>query len=147
MRIRKSIWIRRPPETSFKVFCEDIGEWWPGGFGGKDSKLFLEREVGGRFYERRGDGTEYEIGRVTAYQAPSLVAFTWRAPSWDVHTQVEIRFSAEAGGTRVEIEHSGWEQDAKTRDARKNYDSGWSKILGHYEAVFETPDEQTGESQ
>jgi uncharacterized protein YndB with AHSA1/START domain len=136
MTIRKSIWIGRSPEVSFKVFCEGIGEWWPGGFGGKDSRLFLETAVGGRFGERRTDGTEYEIGRVTAYQPPSLVAFTWRAPSWDVTTQVEIRFSGEAGGTRVELEHSGWEQSAKTGDARANYDSGWATILGHYQAAF-----------
>ncbi len=133
MTIRKSIWIERTPEVSFKVFCEDIGEWWPGGFGGKDVKLFIERNVGGRFYERRPDGSEYEIGRLTAYQPPSLVAFTWRAPSWDVITQVEIRFTSEAGGTRVELEHSGWEQSAKTIEARKNYDSGWETILGHYQ--------------
>jgi uncharacterized protein YndB with AHSA1/START domain len=146
MTIRKSIWVAHSPETSFKMFCEEIGEWWPGGFGGKDARLFLEREVTGRFYERRADGTEYEIGRVTAYQPPSLVAFTWRAPSWDAYTLVEIRFTAEADGTRVELEHSGWEQDAKTRDARNNYDSGWGTILGHYQAAFATPGEQ-GESR
>jgi uncharacterized protein YndB with AHSA1/START domain len=133
MTIRKSIWVRRPPEFSFKVFCEDIGEWWPGGFGGKEVKLFLERRVGGRFYERRPDGSEYEIGRIVAYQPPSLVAFSWRAPSWDVTTQVEIRFSAERDGTRIDLEHSGWEQDAKTREARKNYDAGWDRMLGHYQ--------------
>jgi uncharacterized protein YndB with AHSA1/START domain len=145
MTIRKSIWIERPPETSFRVFCEEMAEWWPGGFGGKDSKMFLEREVGGRLYERRADGTEYQIGRVTIYQPPSIVAFTWRAPSWDVTTQVEIRFSGEAGGTRIELEHSGWEQSAKTRDARNNYDSGWSTILGHYKAVFAAPGDGSGE--
>jgi hypothetical protein len=94
------------------------------GFGGKNAKVFLEGRVGGRFYERRADGTEYQIGEVTSYQPPSLVTFTWRAPSWDVTTQVELRFSAEAGGTRVELEHSGWEQSAKTRDARKSYEGG-----------------------
>jgi uncharacterized protein YndB with AHSA1/START domain len=136
MTIRKSIWVERPPAVSFKVFCEDIGEWWPGGFGGKDSKLSMGCEVGGRFLERRADGTEYEIGRLTAYQPPSLVAFTWRAPGWEIITQVEISFSAEAGGTRIELEHSGWEHSAKTRDARNNYDSGWGTILGHYQKAF-----------
>jgi len=138
MTIRKSIWVARGPEISFRVFCEQITEWWPGGFGGRDSRLFLEGEVGGRFYEGRADGTEYEIGRITAYQPPSLVAFTWRAPSWEVTTQVEIHFTAEGEGTRVELEHSGWEQDAKTRDARKNYASGWDLILGHYQTAFAT---------
>jgi len=143
MIIRKSIWVKHPTEVSFKVFCEEITAWWPNGFGGKDCKLYLEREVGGRFYERRNDGSEYEIGRVTAYKAPSLVAFTFRAPSWDITTQVEIRFSPEAGGTRVELEHSGWEQSEKTREARGNYDSGWTRILGYYEeALAPSRDEQ-----
>jgi uncharacterized protein YndB with AHSA1/START domain len=133
MTIRKSILVARPPEVSFKVFCEDMHKWWPAGFSGEGSKVFLECRVGGRYYERRGDGSEYEIGRVTAYQPSSVVAFTWRAPSWDVITQVEIRFSAEAGGTRIELEHSGWEQSDKTREARTNYDSGWGRILGHYQ--------------
>jgi len=146
MTITKSIWVRRPLEVACKIFCEDIGEWWPGGFSGKDSKLCLECEMGGRFVERRRDGSIYEIGRVTAYQAPSVVAFSWRAPSWDVTTQVEIRFSAEGGGTRIVLEHRGWEQSAKTREARSNYDSGWSTILGHYQAVFATPDAPKGEA-
>ena len=147
MTIHKSIWIARPPEISFKVFCEEMCAWWPGGFGGKDSKLYLESQVGGRFYEKRGDGTEYEIGRVTAYEPPSRVAFTWRAPSWEEITQVDIRFAADAGGTRVELEHSGWEQSAKTREARVHYDSGWGTILGHYQSAFTQSDEQKGDGQ
>jgi len=113
-----------------------MSDWWPGGFGGKVARPRLELYVGGRFYERRADGSEYEIGKVTAYHAPSIVAFSWRAPSWDVFTQVEVRFTAEAGGTRIELEHSGWHQDAKTREARKSYDSGWETILGFYQSAL-----------
>ncbi|MGC1678939.1 MAG: SRPBCC domain-containing protein [Candidatus Binataceae bacterium] len=136
MTIRKSIKIERSPEISFKVFCEEMSQWWPGGFGGKESKPFLEGRVGGRLFERNPEGAEYEIGRVTAFQPPSLVAFTWRAPSWDLTTQVEVRFIAEDGGTRVELEHRGWDQDAKTREARKSYEDGWDFVLGHYQARF-----------
>ena len=134
MTIRKSIKVNCSPEKSFRVFCEEMSEWWPGGFGGKGTKLYLEGRVGGRFYELRPDGTEYQIGKVTAYQPPSLVAFSWRAPSWDVDTQVEIQFTAEGAGTRIDLEHSGWEQDAKTRDARNNYDGGWVTVLGHFQS-------------
>ena len=135
MTIRKSIKVERLPETAFKVFCEEIGQWWPKGpsFGGKDlADMRIEGRVGGRFYERYIDGTEYDIGQVTAYQPPSLVAFTWRAPSWDGTTQVKVRFLADGNGTRVELEHSGWEHDAKMRDSRKGYDGGWDVMLGHY---------------
>jgi uncharacterized protein YndB with AHSA1/START domain len=135
MTIRKSIKVERSPEVAFKVFCEEIGEWWPKGpsFKGDLTDVIIEGRIGGRFFERYTDGTEYVIGRVTAYQPPSLVAFTWVAPSWEVATQVEIRFSSEAGGTRVELEHTGWEQDAKTREAHKSYHDGWDFVLGHYE--------------
>src|SRR5207245_2553679 len=93
----------------------------------------IETRVGGRFYERRPDGAEYEIGRVTSYQPPALLAFSWRAPSWDVTTQVEIRFVADGAGTRVELEHSGWEQTEKLREARKSYDNGWNGVMEHYQ--------------
>ncbi len=62
MTIRKSIRVERPPEISFKVFCEDISEWWPAGFGGKDSKVFLEREVGGRFTSGAAMGPSTKSG-------------------------------------------------------------------------------------
>ena len=78
MTIRKSIKVERPPELSFKVFCEQIGQWWPKGpsFGGKNlADMFIEGRVGGRLYEVYDDGTEFEIGRVTTYQPPAVVAF------------------------------------------------------------------------
>jgi uncharacterized protein YndB with AHSA1/START domain len=109
---------------------------WPKGpsFGGKDlADMIIEGRIGGRFYERYADGTEYEIGQVTAYEPPAVVAFTWRAPSWNVTTQVEVRFTAEGTGTRVELEHSRWEQEANTREAHKSYDGGWEFVLGHYQ--------------
>ncbi len=94
--------------------------------------MVIEGKVGGRFFERYDDGSEYEIGRVTAYQPPHVVAFTWRAPSWSVATQVEVRFMPEGQATRVELEHSGWEQADAIRDANKSYDNGWDFVLGHF---------------
>jgi len=94
----------------------------------------MEGRRGGLFYERLPDGTEYQIGQVTAYQPPSLVAFTWRAPSWSVDTQVEVRFAAEDTGTRVVLEHSGFDQDERTRESYKSYENGWNSILEHYQA-------------
>jgi uncharacterized protein YndB with AHSA1/START domain len=137
MTIRKSILVERPPEISFRIFCEAIGEWWPKGpsFNGKVlAEMIIEKRVGGRFFERYVDGTEYEIGRITAYEPPTVVGFTWRAPSWHQSTQVEVRFSAEDSGTRVELEHSGWEQAEDIRETQKNYDRGWEFILSQYQS-------------
>lgn len=137
MTIRKSVRIERPVQTAFKLFCEQIGRWWPKGasFGGRvATNLVLEGHVGGRFYQVYADGEEFEIGRVTAYEPPTTVAFTWRAPSWDATTQVEVRFVPEGDGTRVELEHGGWEQTEKVREFRKNYEDGWDRMLGHFQA-------------
>jgi uncharacterized protein YndB with AHSA1/START domain len=135
MTIRKSIRVERTPEISFRIFCERLGEWWPKGpsFNGKVlANTIIEGRIGGRFFERYLDGTEYEIGRVTAYEPPTLIGFTWRAPSWDRPTQVQIRFNPEGSGTRVELEHSGWEQAENIRETQKSYDSGWDFVLDHY---------------
>ena len=67
MTIRKSIRVERPPEVVFRVFTEEIGKWWPlkegFSFGGEKAKdIFIEGRVGGRFFERFTDGTEFEVG-------------------------------------------------------------------------------------
>ena len=132
MTIRKSIRVERPRDIAFRVFCEEMAQWWPHGFS-EDSKMALEPRLGGRLYESRTDGSEYEIGRITTYEPPAVVAFSWTAPSWDVATQVEVRFIADGDATLVQLEHRGWEQNAKAAETHKNYNNGWVGILGHYQ--------------
>ncbi len=137
MTIRKAISVARPPEIAFRVFTEEIGKWWPlkegFSFGRERAKeMFIEGRVGGRLFERFIDGTEFEVGRVTAYQPPHVIALTWKGPDWDGPTELEIRFIAEANGTRVELEHRGWEQAPIMREAGKRYDGGWEIVLARY---------------
>ncbi len=139
MTIRKSIPIERTPAVTFRVFCEEIGRWWPlkkgFSFGGPLTKdLLMEGRVGGRFYELHSDGTEFEIGRVDAYEPPRLVAFTWRAPKWEAPTRVEVRFTPDGAGTRVDLEHSGWEQGAVMAADEKRYTGGWELILREFQS-------------
>ncbi|HTW89772.1 MAG TPA: SRPBCC domain-containing protein [Candidatus Binataceae bacterium] len=139
MTIRKSIRIERPPQAVFHAFCNEIGRWWPirQGFafnGQRTTNVAFEDRVGGRFYEQLNDGSEFEVGRVTAWEPPKRVAFTWRAPAWEAATQVDVRFIAEGGGTRVELEHSGWEQGPTISKEAKGYSEGWDFILGQFES-------------
>jgi len=97
MTIRKAISVARPPEVAFRVFTEEIGKWWPleegFSFGRERAKdIFIEGRVGGRFFERFTDGTEFDVGRVTAFQPPHTVTLTWKAPDWEGLTEIEIRF-------------------------------------------------------
>ena len=71
------------------------------------SSVVFEEHVGGRIYERTPSGAEHQWGRVTAWEPPFRLAYTWHlrfAP--EDATDVEIRF-VDAGGdrTRVEIVH------------------------------------------
>ena len=139
MTIRKSISVARPPEVAFRVFTEEIGKWWPlkEGFSfGRERAhdIIIERRVGGRFFERFTDGTEFEVGRVTTFQPPHALSLTWKDPDWKGPTDIEIRFVAEGSGTRVELEHRGWEQGPRMEKEGKSYSGGWDFILAKYTA-------------
>ena len=54
--------------------------------------------------------------------------------SWEGQTEIEIRFIAEAGGTRVELEHRGWEQGPIMQEVAKRYDGGWETIFARYQS-------------
>jgi uncharacterized protein YndB with AHSA1/START domain len=137
MTIRKSLTVRCPPERAFQVFTRKIGSWWPlrQGFSMRPrqaSAIFLEDRVGGRFYERLDDGTEIEIGRVTGCRPPHLIRFTFRGPAWEAATDVELRFTAAADGTRVELEHHGFETEPDMRRRGRAFEGGWDTVLACY---------------
>jgi uncharacterized protein YndB with AHSA1/START domain len=134
MTVRKSVTVRCAPETAFRVFTREIGRWWPldRGFsygGERRHEIFLDDEEGGRLYERFADGSEFEIGRVIRVVPPHLILFTWKAPDWEASTEVEVRFSAAADGTRVELEHRGFEARP---DRGKGFAGGWDIVLARY---------------
>jgi uncharacterized protein YndB with AHSA1/START domain len=141
MTIRKSIHVKRTVDAAFRVFTEDIGKWWPleegYTFGGaRADQIHLEARAGGRFYERFSDGEEFVVGSVTAFEPPSRVVLTWKAPSWNAPTEVEVRFTAEGGGTRVDLEHRGWERaGAAAEKAAPQYGGGWDLVLARYAAA------------
>jgi uncharacterized protein YndB with AHSA1/START domain len=145
MTIRKSIHVKRPVEQTFRLFTEEIGRWWPlkegCSFGGpRAAAIFLEGRQGGRFFERFTDGEELDVGVVTTYAPPSRIVFSWTPKEWDAPTEVEVRFSPERDGTRVELEHRGWERaGARARDLRDRYEGGWNRVL----ACFATYGEQS----
>ena len=137
MTIRKTIRVERSPEVVFRVFTEEIGKWWPlkegFSFGGEKAKdIFIEGRVGGRFFERFTDGTEFEVGRITAFKPPHAVSFTWKAPEWEAPTEVEVKFAADGAGTRIELEHRGWEAGPTMQKQGQGYDGGWDLVLAKF---------------
>jgi uncharacterized protein YndB with AHSA1/START domain len=139
MTIQKSVTVRCTPDKAFRVFTREIGLWWPldkgFSYGGERAKeIHLDDHAGGRLYERYTDGTEFEIGRITRCDPPHLILFTWKSPHWEAATEVEVRFTAAADGTRVELEHRGWEGGPKMAESGKGMARGWNTVLEHYAA-------------
>ena len=138
MIVRETVRVDAPPHAAFELFTAGIGRWWPlhEGFSygeGRAADIFLEARVGGRFYERFVDGDELQVGQVVACDPPNSIVFTWRAPDWDGSTEVEVTFTADGGGTRVDLEHRGWERIGPQGDEiGGTFGTGWPRVMAVY---------------
>lgn len=134
--ICKSIAVHTPVVRAFEVFTAGIGTWWPlatHSVGLADAvTAVMEGRLGGRVYERARDGSESEWGAVTVWDPPHRVAFTWHpGRGIDTAQEVDVRFTADGGGTRVDLEHSGWEKlGGRVANVLPGYDAGWDNVLG-----------------
>ncbi len=103
----------------------------------------LEPRVGGRWHEIADDGTECEWGKVLRWEPPHRVVLAWQINAdWkydaDFTTEVEVRFVAEGGGTRVELEHRNLEHyGTRSDEVRAALDSpeGWNGSLVAFAAI------------
>jgi uncharacterized protein YndB with AHSA1/START domain len=132
--IVKTVTVRCVPVRAFALFVEDFARWLPLArvhTGPDPAHCAIERWVNGRVFERAADGRETPWGTVLAYDPPRRLAFSWvvELPA-GVEQLIEIRFTAENGGTRVELTHSGWEKlgDAAANE-RERYDRGWGTVF------------------
>jgi uncharacterized protein YndB with AHSA1/START domain len=131
--VRKSILVDASPEDAFRVFTEEAGSWWPlhshSVFRERATSLHFEPRAGGRVFERAADGEEADWGELLAWEPPSRFAMTWDVGKQRTH--LEVRFAPEAAGTRIELEHRGWDAYGDDGDEMQaNYEKGWDAILG-----------------
>jgi hypothetical protein len=129
------------PEHAFAVWVDKTNLWWPATHTVSEApgvRVIFEPRDGGRIFERTPSGQEHEWGHITGWDPPVRLAYTWRIRVDLEHaTDVEIRFAPrEPGGTRVEIEHRGWERlgdfGPGWRDANRG---GWDGVLPAYIAA------------
>jgi uncharacterized protein YndB with AHSA1/START domain len=138
--VRKSIFVNAPQDRAFNVFTNGIGRWWP-----KTHKIgqadvdrpIIEARAGGRWYELDVDGSECEIGKVSVWDPPARLVLIWQlTPEFkydpDLVTEVEVLFTPEGAGTRVELEHRDLERMGEKADAMRETVSGpggWAALL------------------
>lgn len=135
-----------PVEHAFTVWTSRIDTWWPADHtvsGRSEAQVIIEPRIGGRIFERTPDGVEHDWGRVTVWEPPSRLGYRWyllREPA-DA-TDVDIRFLRnDAGATRIEIEHRGWQRVDATGDPwRERNRAGWQTLVPHYLNAIATED-------
>jgi uncharacterized protein YndB with AHSA1/START domain len=141
--VRCSITIRAPHERTFAVFVEAIGRWWPIPYTyGEDqfATVVIERRVGGRWFERKLDGSEENWGAVRAFEPGRRIVLSFnvsperRPEPPERESEVEIRFLPEGERTRLELEHRDFakhgEGAAKLRAGLAR--QGWPIILASF---------------
>lgn len=136
--VRVAVSVARPLAVAFEVFTAGIARWWPlpsHSIGqARAVSCGIEPRVGGEVYEVRDDGERFPWGRVLAWDPPHRLVMSWHPghPA-EAAQEVEVRFTAEAGGTRVELEHRGWERlGTEAAAVRASYDGGWRGVLGTF---------------
>jgi uncharacterized protein YndB with AHSA1/START domain len=143
--LRLTVDVACSTDHAFRVWTAEIARWWPADHtvsGADDSTVVLEGRVGGRIYERTADGAEHDWGEVTVWDPPARLGYSWflRTDRADA-TDVEIRFVPGAdGGTRVEIEHAGWERLGERGPAwRERNLGGWSTLFPYFRSAVAGP--------
>lgn len=146
--VRRSIFVNAPQAHAFDVFTSGIGRWWPKTHAIGDAELdkpVIEPREGGRWYQLGVDGSECDIGKVLAWEPPARLLLAWQLdPDWHfdpvLQTEVEITFTPEGDGTRVNLEHRHLERMGNRADEmaeKVGAPGGWTAVLQHYSEASE----------
>ena len=143
--VTQSITVAAPPERAFQVFTEGWNDWWPNethSVAPQPATTVLELREGGRAYDRGGDGSECEWGRVLAFEPPSRFVLAWHLGAdftYDADpahaSEVEITFEPEGDGTRVVLVHRNLERHGDTAAQLRETvasEGGWPTLLELY---------------
>ncbi len=131
--IVKSVTVPLPPDRAFRLFTEEMSDWWPRdrpvnkGGEAPEGTVTVTPEKGGPVFETRRDGTSAEWGRVTEWKPGQFFGMTWHFGDAEAEeSHVQVRFDAVADGTRVTLVHDGWQA---LRTAPAAMGTVWSNTL------------------
>lgn len=135
--IRKTVTVDCSVEEAFRVFTADALSWWPvetHSIHVDVAEIVFEPHVGGEVFELSATGEKGHWASVLEWEPPHRLVLAWNILNREgSETEVEVRFVREGDGTRVELEHRGWERVVGDASAKRaDYYSGWDFVLGKY---------------
>ena len=126
--IALEVTIHAPPERVFRALtsAEELPNFLP-----EFKQVTFEARLGGE-YEFRGtgdDGSTFSTrGKITEFDPPRRLAFTWRWQEWDFpETTVSYTLEPVEGGTKVSFLHSGFPTELE--ESRGEHESHWKEDL------------------
>ena len=144
--VQRSVTVPLDPVKAFELFTARMDEFWPREHhigAAEMAEAVLEPKVGGRWFEKGVDGSECNWGRVVAWEPPSRLVLLWQITAeWQydpsLETELEITFTPEGAGTRVELEHRNLDRFGDQFLAMRTMFEGpgaWAGTLAAYAAV------------
>ena len=142
--VRKEVFVNATPQRAFDVFTKEMAAWWPLAshhVGKVDAKtMVIEPRVGGDINEVGIDDSTCTWGHVLEWDPPARFAFTWELDAAfkidsTMKTRVEVTFTAERGGTRVDLVHRGLRAYGEKADEMVAiFDSpgGWTGLMAAF---------------
>ena len=130
--VHKTVLVDLAPAEAFELFTRGMASWWPVGshsYGGDEvTDVVFEAQAGGRVYEVTPAG-EHDWARVRSADPPHGFVLDWLIGD-AAGTEVEVRFTPEGDGSRIDLEHRGF----GASDPRERYASGWDVVLAPFVA-------------
>jgi uncharacterized protein YndB with AHSA1/START domain len=147
--IRRTVTVRIEQASAFDLFTNRMGTWWPVDSYSRAvnefepgevevAELAFQGRMGGAILERLTDGRVLPWGEVAAWDPPQRVLLSWRPHSLpEPPTELEVTFAATDEGTRVDIEHRGWERlsEGFRSGLYEIYERGWVTTLQRFVAA------------
>jgi len=140
--IRKSVFVRCDVERAFDLYTQGTDTWWPLEThtrhdeveGATVERVEFPAEPGRPILEHLSTGAALPWGELLVHERPHRVVIAWKPNSnANPPTEVEVTFTPEGDGTRVELEHRGWERlGDMAEEGRADYDGGWDLVLGRF---------------
>jgi Activator of Hsp90 ATPase homolog 1-like protein len=141
--IRHQLMIEADQERTFHTFLRQVVARWHGGTHPitpeNVSDVRVEEWLGGRLYEKHGQGGKRDLGQITSWDPPESFSFTWNLIPGPELTEVDLHFQKLGPTlTRVVVTHHGWERLSNALfDRYARYAGGWAWALRRFEAMFE----------
>lgn len=134
--VRSEVVVPARRERAFRIFTAEIDRWWPKpthSVGGEEVVgVSIDGRVGGLVAEATRDGIRHVWGSVRLWDPPRRAVLAWHParPAGDP-TELELRFEPADGGTRLILEHRGWDRVGWFAD-RDLYERGWDPVLARF---------------